>query len=258
MNRFITTWITGALLSCLTCVGSAGAQLGSVDKDLVYTPVAPCRIVDTRSAGGALVANTARNFDVTAVSSYTFQGGEAGNCNIGAIGSIAALAAVITAYNPNASGNLKAYAFSATSPPAAITMAYAAGEVRSNFAIVKLDQGAALNEMTVLSTAQTHLTIDVVGYFISPAATTPSCEGTTLSSFSIAANVSNFFNNPLCPAGYVAMTPYCFTPVSGVYSQGSGYNSNIPSAQTFCAWQNTTGSTQTVFGGNVCCRIPGR
>lgn len=48
--------------------------LGDVADDLVYTPVAPCRIVDTRSGGGALGANTTRNFDVDGTT-FTSQGG---------------------------------------------------------------------------------------------------------------------------------------------------------------------------------------
>jgi len=81
------------------------------------------------------------------------------------------------------------------------------------------------------------------------------CVNTTVQSVTIGPNTNNFFNNPSCPAGYAATTPYCWTAAFGVYSQGSGYNSNAPGNPTFCAWQNTTGSNQTVFGGNVCCRV---
>lgn len=78
----------------------------------------------------------------------------------------------------------------------------------------------------------------------------------TPTSFSLAANSTNFFNNPACPAGYTAVTPYCWTSSAGVYSQGSGYNANVASNATFCSWQNTTGASQPVFGGNLCCRVP--
>lgn len=82
------------------------------------------------------------------------------------------------------------------------------------------------------------------------------CTSTSLTTFGIAANSTNFFNNPACPAGYKATTPYCYTATNGVYSQGSGFNANNPGNQTFCAWQNTTAITQYVYGGNVCCRVP--
>jgi hypothetical protein len=98
----------------------------------------------------------------------------------------------------------------------------------------------------------------VVGYFINPQATNLNCASTSVTTFNIAANSTNFFNNPVCPTGYTAVTPYCWTGASGVYSQGSGYNANTPGNATFCAWQNTTGAAQQTFGGNVCCRVPGR
>lgn len=91
-------------------------------------------------------------------------------------------------------------------------------------------------------------------------ATTPAanlqCVNTSVSSFTIAAGTTNFFNNPSCPSGYSPVTPYCWTATAGVFSQGSGYNANSASNATFCAWQNTTGASQTTFGGNVCCRVP--
>jgi hypothetical protein len=38
--------------------------LGDTTQDYVFTPVTPCRIFDTRNAGGALAADTARDFYV--------------------------------------------------------------------------------------------------------------------------------------------------------------------------------------------------
>lgn len=90
------------------------------------------------------------------------------------------------------------------------------------------------------------------------AATGLECTSTSVVTFNIAANSASFYNNPACPTGYSAVLPYCWSAVSGVYSQGSGFNTNMPGNQTFCAWQNTTGVNQTVFGGNVCCRVPSR
>ena len=58
--------------------GESGTNaLGDAAADLVYVPVAPCRLFDTRLAGGKIAANTTRGFDVTAAGSYSFQGGSA-------------------------------------------------------------------------------------------------------------------------------------------------------------------------------------
>ena len=87
MKNFLSKLIFVFLVSST----STFAQLGSNNKDLVFTPIDPCRIVDTRLAGGKVLAGTTRSFDVTAVSDYTFQGGAASNCGgAGAAGSFAA------------------------------------------------------------------------------------------------------------------------------------------------------------------------
>ena len=45
-------------------------------EDLIYVPVDPCRIVDTRSGGGAITANTNRNFLVSgSMGELAVQGG---------------------------------------------------------------------------------------------------------------------------------------------------------------------------------------
>jgi hypothetical protein len=235
----------------------ASKLLGDAATDLVFVPVTPCRILDTRVAGGAIAANTSRDFDVTAVSSYSFQGGDASNCNVGAAGSFAAAVINFTVVTPSLAGYITAFPLNTTQPLAA-TVNYTAGDIRGNLAIVKLDQGPSADEMSVYSFAQTHLVGDIVGYYINPQATNLNCVATTISTFNISANSTNFFNNPACPTDYTATTPYCWTASSGVFSQGGGYNANTATNATFCAWQNTTASTQQVFGGNVCCRVPGR
>lgn len=247
-----------AALALAVSTHDAHAVLGDAAADLVFVPIKACRIFDSTVAGGQLVAGVPRGVDVASVASYASQGGEASNCSgMGAAGSFAAIAATVTVINPNASGTLKAWPFGDTEPTA-ITMAFAAGEVRSSFGTFKLDQGAAAYELTVQTSATAHLAIDVTGYYITPQATPPQCVGAPPQSFTISANSKNFFNNSACASGYVAVTPYCWTDAAGVLSQGSGYNANSPGNTTFCAWQNTTAISQTVFGGSICCRVPGR
>ena len=64
--------------------GKTGTKiLGDTADDLVYTPVTPCREVDTRNAGGPLGTNSSRDFKVWVSSGgFTAQGGSATNCNI--------------------------------------------------------------------------------------------------------------------------------------------------------------------------------
>ena len=72
--------------------------IGDANADLVYTPISPCRIADTRGAGGGvLLANAARTFDGFSAN-FSTQGGTASNC--GMPNAVAAIAMNVYAVNP--------------------------------------------------------------------------------------------------------------------------------------------------------------
>src|SRR5207247_9417884 len=58
--------------------------LGDSAADLVYTPVIPCRIIDTRlaGAGGALAPGTPRDFHVSGTAGFESRGGKVGGCGV--------------------------------------------------------------------------------------------------------------------------------------------------------------------------------
>ena len=56
--------------------------IGDPDKDLSFTPVAPCRILDTRLAGGPLAPGAPRSFVVAGTAGFGAQGGREGGCGI--------------------------------------------------------------------------------------------------------------------------------------------------------------------------------
>lgn len=259
IDRFVRASASRGLTT-KAAAGVGAKTLGSTTGDLVFTAVTPCRIVDTRVAGGAITANNSRNFVGVAVSAgtgFAFQGGSSTDCNVAAIGA-SAIALNVTAVTPAGAGYATVYR-SGDARPLAASVNYTAGAIVNNSVVVGIPNPLALTDFTIYTFAQSDYVVDIVGYFSPPQATPFNCVSTgTPSSFTINANTTNFFNNPACPAGYVAVTPYCWTAASGVYSQGSGYNSNAVGSSTFCSWNNTTASNQTVFGGNVCCRVPGR
>ena len=81
--------LRNALSTAITSTAEVKASLiqpkalGDANDDLVYTPVVPCRIVDTRNAGGQIGPNSSRDFKVWVSSGgFTAQGGSATNCNI--------------------------------------------------------------------------------------------------------------------------------------------------------------------------------
>ena len=225
-------------------------SLGDAATDLVFVPIAPCRLFDTRLAGGAIAANTVRSFDVTAVSDYSFQGGAASNCNgVGAAGSFAAAAINLTVVFPTGSGWITAFPFGTTQPNAS-NVNYAAGDVVANLATVALDQGASANELSVYTFAQTHLVGDIVGYFINPQATALECvevDGTVLN---LAAGAAGNAFAGTCTAGYTAVETQCRPSIFGMRVAGSW--------TSHCNMVNDSASAGTVTATARCCRVPGR
>jgi hypothetical protein len=220
--------------------------LGDADKDLIFVPVTPCRIIDTRVAGGVIAANTTRGFDVTAVANYSFQGGDASNCGgVGAAGSFAAAAINFTVVTPSAAGYITAFPFGGTQPLAA-TVNYTAGDIRGNFAVVKLDQGASANEMNVYSFAQTHLVADIVGYFINPGPLVFECQDTLETVVTIGTGAGDNAFAPACASGYIQTATNCkstsyLMPI--VYQAGGA-----------CSARNNSGGNADLSASRTCCR----
>lgn len=224
--------------------------LGDAATDLVFVPVTPCRLFDTRLAGGPIPAFTVRSFDVTAVTDYTFQGGHASNCNgVGAAGSFGAAVINFTVVFPAGPGHLITWPFSRPQPDTA-TLNFAGGDVRGNLSTVALDQGASANELSVYTTAQTHLVGDIVGYFINPAATPLSCLDTADTVTSVAAGATANSVAPACMAGYTQTATNCESStwqMPFVFFSGGT-----------CSAQNNSAGNATLRSSRTCCRVPGR
>ena len=234
-------------------------SLGEIANDLVFVPITPCRIVDTRLAGGQIAANSVRSFDVTAVTDYSFQGGDASNCSgAGAAGSFAAAAINFTVVTPSAAGYITAFPFLGTQPVAA-TVNYGAGDIRGNFAVVKLDQGASANELSVYSFAQTHLVADIVGYYINPQATQLDCVEVVSAGVDIAAGGTGSQSTAVCPTGYEITGGGCSSSTFDGKIVTSRSFDNSPTSQShFCAFRNQGTGTANFVAYGRCCRTPGR
>jgi hypothetical protein len=146
----------------------------TTSRNLVYTPVDPCRVLDTRSsAGGILAPGTAQAFLVAGTADLSAQGGSATGCGV-------PLGATAVAVNFGATqsagpGNVRAYAWSAMpTVPGAATLNFgnlaAVGLVTvPNGAIVPLCDPAVetcTSDLYLQSFANsTHVVADVTGYF---------------------------------------------------------------------------------------------
>lgn len=230
--------------------GPTPKALGALNNDLVYTPVAPCRIMDTRSmAAGAIAANSTRNFVAFGVSSFASQGGSATNCGVNPLAATA-VAINLTAVAPAGAGYATAFPYGSAQPVAA-SVNYAAGAIVNNALIVQTPNPISSFDFTVYTYAQSHYVADIVGYFAPPVATALQCVETANTDLAIAANggTGNAIA-PACAVGYTQTATNCETtswlmPI--VFFQSGT-----------CSARNGDTTSQTLRASRTCCRVPGR
>jgi hypothetical protein len=136
------------------------------DGDFLYTPVKPCRIVDTRKTpAGMIDANTERNFRVFGSgTTISAQGGDPAGCS-SPEGEPLAVHVNMVAVNPTGKGNLQAFPVGA-GPGAGLSVNYNTIDTNlANAGTVKTDTGVG-PEITVASNfSSAHTVIDVLGYY---------------------------------------------------------------------------------------------
>ena len=256
MMKIILTFV-----ALLTVMISAFAQLGSFDKDLVYTPVTPCRIFDTRASQGGtgpIGTNGTKTFAIWGQNTYSNQGGKSGNCGVTAGSNTAAVALSMAVVSPSAAGYLTAYPTGETQPTAA-TMNFNTGEVVvSNSAILKVSQTNGNAALSIFASSSTEVIADVVGYYAKPVSLgSLECVNTTPVTNTINQGPENGFYHNIasandCAAGYTAIALNCTTN-NMIYAWAVG--SSVSSVS--CGGLSTA-SGYSVSASLKCCRIPGR
>jgi len=183
-----------------------GEALGSSVNSLVYTPIAPCRIVDTRGSGartGLMAANTTRTFDLTTVGFGKGQGGETSGCPGLPSFSHFGWAVNITATGYSGNGWLVVYPFGGA-VPASSQVNYAAGiwSVANGLNLTGCD--GCVDDITILAAnAGTHVIIDVVGFYEQALASSSAVTRVLGPVTSSAAGSITFHSGGACPAGTV-------------------------------------------------------
>jgi len=235
--------------------GSRGASgtnlLGSDASDLVYFPVTPCRIVDTRlAAAGPIVPGVPRSFVVNG--SLTVQGGNAAGCGLPT--DPAAVVITLTTARSAGSGRLTAYPYLGA-VPTITTMRFFASEQVSNTTTLPICQICGSDFTVQAYLAQTDLAIDVVGYFWSPSRTPVNVTSTFVNQI-IPTAMTFDFNAPACPAGYSATGGGWdqFGAFTGVFNRGSRPAGNAWN----CRGYNNSGSDADIGCYAICTQTPGR
>lgn len=232
--------------------------LGDLAADLVYTPLpAPCRIFDTRAAGGGGVISSGgtRSFDTYPYGSnvdFAYQGGTAsGNC--GMIPSAAAVMINVAAPLPESPGFLTIYPYGTTKPLAS-NLDYPAGGLSNNEIVAK--SANSTWDVTVYAHGKTNIAVDIIGYFAAPLATKLQCEDKSYDVV-VANGVRDFGNTTVCSAGYSAVSG----GVRASANDGQWINAlhpNTPTESFFYSIQNASGASRTYTVTTHCCRVPGR
>jgi len=248
---------------------SQAKSLGDVGLDLVYVPLpSPCRIVDTRSAGGPITAGGNRTFTL---SGGATQGGASCNPYTGYVGGGAAGAAAVnitvdeTGLSAVPGSYLQLYA-AGGAVPATSWMNFGGGQIIANAGVLPLNLSS--NGFVVFASGTANVIVDVTGTFVRPKVTALDCVvvgvtagSTAVELISLPGSSNNYYNTTTCPAGYTVTTPYCWGQnVANVYANGSGVTSGGAgtAGSAFCSFANLNGAASGAYVGASCCRIPGR
>ncbi|MFB3854693.1 MAG: hypothetical protein ACE148_12810 [Vicinamibacterales bacterium] len=241
-------------------------SIGSSSTDLVFFPVTPCRIFDTRVAGGILTPGTPRAFEV-APGPFTAQGGSSTTCGMPSVDP-EAVAITLTVVGGTATGNLRAWPYYYSAPNASVAnWTASSGPAIANTTIVRIHQCSICNaELYVQADGNSvHVVGDVVGYFWSPSQT--AVEQTIVETSQAIASGSNFLvASPACPSGTrltsggwrasifgQPATLATSKPTNSAYDDPSGTNG---SDRWMVQGTSTAGFTMYVWG--VCVAVPGR
>ncbi len=149
------------------------AQAQTLSPNLLFTSLQPCRLVDTRMEGGAVMpgAAHARAFDAVGVSapgSLSAQGGNPSGCPVPGFSGFPQVQAVllnITVAVPAGTGDLRAWSSDQPAPNASI-INFASGQTIANAVVVPVRQDHQGGDFTVQAdVSATNVVADVLGYF---------------------------------------------------------------------------------------------
>jgi hypothetical protein len=151
---------------------AAAPSPGDPASDLLYVPITPCRVIDTRLAGGKVNAGEVRDYRIAGTAGFDAQGGKSGGCGI-PIGASTPLAAAVmlnfVAVQPEGSGDLRSWPFGDTVPLAAVLTYDNLGPFFSisNGIVVPITgiSSVAADLSVRADFNRTHLVVDVTGYF---------------------------------------------------------------------------------------------
>jgi hypothetical protein len=149
---------------------ATAAAIGDPTSHLLFVPLPPCRIIDTRVAGGKLAPAEQRDFRVAGTGGFETQGGNSGGCGVpmGATDPLAAAVVInFIAVDPTGAGHLTAWQFGQAEPFASIINFANVGLNIANGVIIPIAGISSLpKDLSVrAAVSSVHVVADVTGYF---------------------------------------------------------------------------------------------
>jgi len=233
----------------------SGLALGSTTSQLVFTPIPPCRIADTRGSGartGILSGGVPRTFDLTTDAFGKGQGGSTSCTGLPSF-SFYGWSVNLTATGYSTSGFLQVYPFGGSVPATSVLNFGTALPAIANSSTLTGCYGCG-DDINVVASAPTHLILDVYGYFEVPtgfatgAITITKLAGT---STNVAAGNYQRVDGAACPAGT--------TLIGGAQTNSSSSTNTILTSDHNTSgtnWyeyvKNTGSSTASVVVYSIC------
>lgn len=153
-----------------TLQSATAAAIGDPGSDLLFVPLPPCRIIDTRVAGGKIAPAQQRDFRVAGTTGFDLQGGNPGGCGVpvGATDPVAAAVVInFIAVEPSGAGHLTAWEFGQAEPFASIINYANVGLNIANGVTIPIAGVSSLSKDLSVRAAVSgvHVVADVTGYF---------------------------------------------------------------------------------------------
>ena len=143
---------------------AATAVSPTVSPETLYVPVQPCRIVDTRAAGGALGNGEVRSFVVGGSTGFVFQGGTSGGCGIPS--DATAVSMSVSAISPSAAGYLRGWPYGTVEPAGGTFLNYNSSGSATTGTTQAVTPNAAKGWTVHNFGTRTHFAVDVTGYYV--------------------------------------------------------------------------------------------
>ena len=211
--------------------------------NMVFVPMTPCRIADSRAANNKLMASSVRGY-------YSYSApGQGGNpCASNPIlpaGTASALAMTVTATQATAGGWLTVSPDGSVGTSSALN--FQPGMDIASSTVVQTSGNASASDFYISAAADVHVVVDLLGYYAPSEPAALECTTVSGSPVNVALLSTVTAPAPSCAAGYTQTATFCQS------------NNNAPEVR------NVTPSGCTYYGALVgdvtassrCCRVPG-